>query len=174
MGRFWCRGCGVEGDAIDYLRKIKKQSYHEARRTLGLPDEPEQGDSPSLTPAQARTRFRSLASFVPKAVVDNGSLTFLPAGPTLPARQEKITGLPVLVELNKWILPEVAWVCLDPAVHEPDPIPWPVILYDLEGREFKFNSAEALLALVDWDEWEFPPTQAQQAWLNSIGRSNVS
>lgn len=36
MGRFYCRGCGLQGDAIQFLREFQSLGYGEACRTLGL------------------------------------------------------------------------------------------------------------------------------------------
>lgn len=38
-GRFWCRRCEESGDAIDYLRRIRGMTYHEALSELGIPDD---------------------------------------------------------------------------------------------------------------------------------------
>jgi len=35
-GRYWCRGCGKSGDAIQYLRDTQGLSYHEACEKLGI------------------------------------------------------------------------------------------------------------------------------------------
>lgn len=35
-GRYWCRGCGRSGDAIQYLRDFYGLSFTEARRALGM------------------------------------------------------------------------------------------------------------------------------------------
>jgi DNA primase len=35
-GRFWCRGCGINGDAIQYLRDFRDMSFRQACQTLGL------------------------------------------------------------------------------------------------------------------------------------------
>lgn len=34
-GRYWCRGCGKSGDAIQYLRDFRSLSYHDACLFLG-------------------------------------------------------------------------------------------------------------------------------------------
>lgn len=149
-GRFWCRGCNIEGDAIAYLKQVRGLGYRVALRELGLPDP--QGDAPILTAKQARVTFSGFKQ------------TYIGSGQA-PARQEEV------VVMTAWILPEVAWVCLDKTLHDPDPIPWPVILYDKEGiKEIEFHSAGELLAAVDWDAWGIPPTEKQAAWLKSIGR----
>jgi DNA primase len=36
LGRFYCRGCGLQGDAIQFLREFQGFSYGEACRELGL------------------------------------------------------------------------------------------------------------------------------------------
>jgi len=36
LGRFYCRGCGLQGDAIQFLREFQGLGYGEACRTLGL------------------------------------------------------------------------------------------------------------------------------------------
>lgn len=33
--KFWCRGCGFRGDAIDYLRKVRGMSFRDACRATG-------------------------------------------------------------------------------------------------------------------------------------------
>jgi hypothetical protein len=61
LGRFYCRGCKVQGDAIEFLRAIQGLGYGEACRDLGLtPAAPsgrraarEPGAPPPATPAWA-------------------------------------------------------------------------------------------------------------------------
>ena len=36
LGRFYCRGCGRQGDAIQFLREFQGLGYGEACRALGL------------------------------------------------------------------------------------------------------------------------------------------
>lgn len=38
LGRYWCRQCGKNGDAIQFLRDMDGLSFKEAKHALGLPD----------------------------------------------------------------------------------------------------------------------------------------
>ncbi len=35
-GRYWCRRCGIHGDAIQFLREFQKLSYYEACQEIGI------------------------------------------------------------------------------------------------------------------------------------------
>jgi DNA primase len=58
-GRFWCRGCGIQGDAIQYLRDVRGMSYPDACRELGVEVEQrssgcrQRTDKPIWTPKEA-------------------------------------------------------------------------------------------------------------------------
>ncbi len=48
QGRFWCRGCGIQGDAIQYLRDVRGLTYQQACDTLGVqPRERERSGAPA-------------------------------------------------------------------------------------------------------------------------------
>jgi DNA primase len=41
--RYWCRGCGAKGDAIDYLMQVRKMSFPDAARQVGKEIAPSSG-----------------------------------------------------------------------------------------------------------------------------------
>jgi hypothetical protein len=48
QGRFWCRGCGIQGDGIQYLRDVRGLDYREACALLGIePRDRDRSASPS-------------------------------------------------------------------------------------------------------------------------------
>lgn len=49
-GRFWCRQCGAQGDAIDYLRRVEGLSFAEACARLGI-ERPGRAAAPAYRPA---------------------------------------------------------------------------------------------------------------------------
>ena len=49
-GRFWCRQCGIQGDAIDYLRRVEGLSFAEACARLGI-ERPGRAAAPAYRPA---------------------------------------------------------------------------------------------------------------------------
>lgn len=49
-GRYWCRGCGIQGDAIDYLRRVEGLSFAEACARLGI-ERPGRAAAPAYRPA---------------------------------------------------------------------------------------------------------------------------
>lgn len=55
-GRFWCRKCGAQGDAIDYIRRRNGLGFREAVEALGLP-----GRSTGPTASLARLPSEPLA-----------------------------------------------------------------------------------------------------------------
>lgn len=58
-GRYWCRGCGKHGDAIQYLRDFRKLSYRDACQFLGA--EPKERFS-----SDRQLRAHSPPNFTPK------------------------------------------------------------------------------------------------------------
>lgn len=49
-GRYWCRQCGIQGDAIDYLRRVEGLSFGEACARLGI-ERPGRAAAPAYRPA---------------------------------------------------------------------------------------------------------------------------
>ena len=49
-GRYWCRQCGIQGDAIDYLRRVEGLSFGEACARLGI-ERPGRATAPAYRPA---------------------------------------------------------------------------------------------------------------------------
>lgn len=49
-GRYWCRQCGIQGDAIDYLRRVEGLSFAEACARLGI-ERPGRAAAPAYRPA---------------------------------------------------------------------------------------------------------------------------
>lgn len=49
-GRYWCRQCGIHGDAIDYLRRVEGLSFAEACARLGV-ERPGRAVAPAYRPA---------------------------------------------------------------------------------------------------------------------------
>ena len=54
QGRYWCRQCGAQGDAIDYLRQKHGLSFREAMRTLGSRPAPAPGPDRRRAPPPLR------------------------------------------------------------------------------------------------------------------------
>ena len=55
-GRYWCRGCGVKGDPIEYLRRFRGMSFHQAAEYAGRPASSPAGQrGPRAAQAAART-----------------------------------------------------------------------------------------------------------------------
>jgi hypothetical protein len=64
LGRFYCRGCGRSGDAIQFLREFQGLGYGEARRALGLtPTVP----SGARTPVGHTATAHAAPAWTPKA-----------------------------------------------------------------------------------------------------------
>ncbi len=53
-GRYWCRGCGIKGDAIGYLRRFRGMSFHQAAEVAGLPSSSRPGQSGPTRPPETR------------------------------------------------------------------------------------------------------------------------
>lgn len=49
-GRYWCRQCGIQGDAIDYLRRVEGLSFADACARLGI-ERPGRAAAPAYRPA---------------------------------------------------------------------------------------------------------------------------
>lgn len=49
-GRYWCRQCGIQGDAIDYLRRVEGLPFGEACARLGI-ERPGRAAAPAYRPA---------------------------------------------------------------------------------------------------------------------------
>lgn len=60
-GRYWCRGCGKAGDAIQYLRDARGMSFHEACGVVGRTPEP-RASKPRQAPAVWAPRQREAPS----------------------------------------------------------------------------------------------------------------
>ena len=55
-GRYWCRGCGVKGDVIQYLRDRRGMTFHQAAEYAGRPASSPAGQrGPRAAQAAART-----------------------------------------------------------------------------------------------------------------------
>ena len=55
-GRYWCRGCGIKGDVIQYLRDHRDMSFHQAAELVGRPALSSTGQTgPRTAQAAART-----------------------------------------------------------------------------------------------------------------------
>ena len=55
-GRYWCRQCGAKGDSIEYLRRFRGMSYHQAAEYAGRPtSSPARQTGPRTAQAAART-----------------------------------------------------------------------------------------------------------------------
>lgn len=70
LGRFYCRGCGLQGDAIQFLREFQGLGYGEACRALGLtPATPSGKQIPrdTVTPAPCMPVWTPKAGELPNA-----------------------------------------------------------------------------------------------------------
>jgi len=70
LGRFYCRGCGRQGDAIQFLREFQGLGYGEACRALGLSPSKPSGHGPqreATSPAPAAPAWTPKASEPPNA-----------------------------------------------------------------------------------------------------------
>ena len=54
QGRFWCRGCGLKGDVIEYLRQHRGMTFHQAAEYAGRPASSPAGQTSPRTPQAAR------------------------------------------------------------------------------------------------------------------------
>ena len=54
QGRFWCRGCGLKGDVIEYLRRFRGMTFHQAAEYAGRPASSPAGQTSPRTPQAAR------------------------------------------------------------------------------------------------------------------------
>lgn len=52
--RFWCRQCGAKGDPIEYLRKFRGMTFHQAAEFTGRPAPSYTGQTPPRTHQTAR------------------------------------------------------------------------------------------------------------------------
>lgn len=52
--RFWCRQCGAKGDPIEYLRKFRGMTFHQAAEFTGRPAPSSTGQTPPRTHQTAR------------------------------------------------------------------------------------------------------------------------
>jgi hypothetical protein len=53
-GRYWCRQCGAKGDPIEYLRRFRGMSYHQAAEYAGRPASSPAGQASPRTAQEAR------------------------------------------------------------------------------------------------------------------------
>ena len=59
-GRYWCRQCGAKGDAVEYLRRFRGMTFHQATEYAGRPTSPSARQTPPRTPqVAARTKDTS-------------------------------------------------------------------------------------------------------------------
>jgi DNA primase len=85
--RYWCRGCGKRGDAIDYLRDHDGLTYRQATRFLKgeTGDEPAPAPAPTSIPAQSQRQAATQARQTPgKGQPSRQSKPFKPAQPREP------------------------------------------------------------------------------------------
>ena len=54
QGRFWCRGCGLKGDLIEYLRRFRGMTFHQAAEFAGRPASSPAGQKGPRKPQDAR------------------------------------------------------------------------------------------------------------------------
>lgn len=52
--RYWCRGCGIKGDVIEYLRRFRGMTFHQAAEHAGRPASSSAGQAPPRTQQVAR------------------------------------------------------------------------------------------------------------------------
>ncbi|MCX5827601.1 MAG: CHC2 zinc finger domain-containing protein [Deltaproteobacteria bacterium] len=71
-GRYWCRGCGKSGDAIQYLREYRGMSYREACELLNITPAQHQGEH-----CQERTTFTPKEPAPPPATWVSKATAFL-------------------------------------------------------------------------------------------------
>lgn len=70
LGRYYCRGCGRQGDAVQFLRDFQGVSYGEACRALGLTPSRPSGHGPrreATSPAPAAPAWAPKDSELPNA-----------------------------------------------------------------------------------------------------------
>jgi len=53
-GRYWCRGCGIKGDVIEYLRRFRGMTFHQAAEYAGRPASSPAGQASPRTAQAAR------------------------------------------------------------------------------------------------------------------------
>lgn len=80
-GRFWCRGCGRQGDGIQFLRDVEGMGYPEACRALGL-DVPRRDSRLSRLSRQAARprKWEPKAATMPSAKWSEAAGNFLGIG----------------------------------------------------------------------------------------------